>query len=84
MLFRSYFHSGNNDPIAFHNHGIMLDPYDDFEYQEPKYDGWVYKVTEMNLKGLMVGQCAWLCPYLKFYFSEAPTQLYLKIDPLES
>ena len=55
-----------------------------FEYSEPKYDGWIYKVTEMNLKGLMQGQCAWLCPYLKFYFTEAPSQLYLKIDPLES
>ena len=31
-----YFHSGNNDPIAYHNQGIMLDPYDDFKYQEPK------------------------------------------------
>lgn len=31
-----YFHSGNNDPIAYHNQGIMLDPYADFEYQEPK------------------------------------------------
>jgi hypothetical protein len=31
-----YFHSGNKDPIAYHNPGIMLDPYDDFAYQEPK------------------------------------------------
>jgi hypothetical protein len=31
-----YFHSGNVDPIAYHNKGIMLDPYDNFEYQEPK------------------------------------------------
>lgn len=25
-----YFHSGANDPIAYHNKGIILDPYDDF------------------------------------------------------
>ena len=37
-----YFHSGKNDPIAYHNRGIMLDPYDDFEYQEPK----IYSVPQ--------------------------------------
>jgi len=31
-----YFHSGNVDPIAYHNTGIMLDPYDNFAYTEPK------------------------------------------------
>jgi hypothetical protein len=31
-----YFHSGNVDPIAYHNRGVMLDPYDNFDYQEPK------------------------------------------------
>lgn len=31
-----YFHSGNVDPIAYHNKGIMLDPYDNFAYTEPK------------------------------------------------
>lgn len=37
-----YFHSGNADPIAYHNQGIILDPYDDFQYQEPK----IYSVPE--------------------------------------
>lgn len=31
-----YFHSGNADPIAYHNKGIILDPYDNFDYQAPK------------------------------------------------
>jgi hypothetical protein len=31
-----YFHSGNTDPIAYHNTGIVLDPYEAFEYQEPR------------------------------------------------
>ena len=31
-----YFHSGNVERIAYHNRGIILDPYDNFEYQEPK------------------------------------------------
>lgn len=30
-----YFHSGKQDSIAYHNQGIMLDPYDNFEYREP-------------------------------------------------
>jgi hypothetical protein len=31
-----YFHSGNVDPIAYHNPGIILDPYDNFTYTPPK------------------------------------------------
>ncbi len=30
-----YFHSGHVDNIAYHNQGVMIDPYD-FEYREPK------------------------------------------------
>jgi hypothetical protein len=30
-----YFHSGNQDPIAYHNKGIILDPYDNFVYNPP-------------------------------------------------
>jgi hypothetical protein len=29
-----YFHSGNNDPFAFRNRGVMIDPYD-FQYTPP-------------------------------------------------
>lgn len=39
-----YFHSGNNDAIAYHNQGIILDPYDDFKYQQPK----IYSVPDAN------------------------------------
>jgi len=31
-----YFHSGNVDPIAYHNRGEILDPYDNFEYTPPR------------------------------------------------
>jgi hypothetical protein len=30
-----FFHSGKNDPIAYHNEGTMINPYD-FEFREPK------------------------------------------------
>jgi len=30
-----YFHSGHNDSIAYHNEGVMINPYA-FEYREPK------------------------------------------------
>lgn len=33
-----YFHSGKNDSIAYHNQGVMVDPYDHFEYRAPT--GW--------------------------------------------
>lgn len=55
-----------------------------FDFKENKFNGWVYTVQEMNLKNLMEGQCAWLCPYLKFYFPEPPATLYLKIEALEA
>jgi len=34
-----YFHSGNNDPISYHNRGVMIDPYDFEErvIEEPVY-----------------------------------------------
>jgi len=31
-----YFHSGNTDSIAYHNTGMMLDPYKDFAYNPPR------------------------------------------------
>jgi hypothetical protein len=30
-----YFHSGHNDNIAYHNKGVMIDPYRDFAYSRP-------------------------------------------------
>lgn len=53
-----------------------------FEFIEQKYDGWIYKVNEMNLKGLMPDQSAWICPYMKFYYPEPPEKLYLKIESI--
>lgn len=34
-----YFHSGNNDPIAYHNTGVMIDPYafEEREIEQPVY-----------------------------------------------
>jgi hypothetical protein len=31
-----YFHSGNKDRFTYHNKGVIVDPYDNFKYQEPK------------------------------------------------
>jgi hypothetical protein len=53
-----------------------------FEFIEQKYDGWIYKVSEMNLKGLTPDQSAWICPYMKFYYPEPPEKLYLKIESI--
>lgn len=51
-------------------------------YKEPLYDGWIYDVEEVNLKGLMADQGAWLCPYIKFYYPEPPKILYLKMESI--
>lgn len=40
-----YFHSGKNDPIAYHNKGVMIDPYS-FKYNPPKvYEEPIYNQT---------------------------------------
>lgn len=39
-----YFHSGKRDCIAYHNRGVMLDPYDDFAYTAPK----IYSVPDQQ------------------------------------
>ena len=51
---------------------------------EPLYDGWLYAVDEMNLKGLITGQKAWICPYIRFFFDDAPSILYVKIEELQN
>jgi hypothetical protein len=55
-----------------------------FVYRENKFDGWTYSVEPMNLKGVMEGQGAWICPYMRFYYPEPPKELYLRMEPLES
>lgn len=51
-----------------------------FNLHEQKFNGWIYNVEELNLKGLLPGQAAWVCPYLVKYYPEPPTTLYLKIE----
>jgi hypothetical protein len=51
-----------------------------FVYREPKFDGWVYDVEEMNLTGLMPGQAAWMCPYMKFFYETPPRILFIKLE----
>ena len=53
-----------------------------FNFLEIKYGGWIYSIEELNLKGLMPGQSAWLCPYMSFYYPKPPEILYLKIEKL--
>jgi hypothetical protein len=48
-------------------------------YKEPLYDGWLYDVYSENLQGVMAGQQTWICPYIKFYYTEPPNILYLKM-----
>lgn len=51
-----------------------------FMLGEPKINGWIYSVEELNLKGLLPGQQAWVCPYLTMYYPEPPKTLYLKLE----
>ncbi len=53
-----------------------------FTYIEPQFDGWLYSVEEMNLQGLLPGQKAWICPYLKYFFANPPAILFVKIEGL--
>ena len=48
-------------------------------YKEPLYDGWIYDVYSENLAGIMPGQQTWLCPYIRFYYPEPPSTLYLQM-----
>lgn len=51
-----------------------------FILKESKASGWIYSIEELNLTGLMPGQCAWICPYMIMYYPEPPKNLYLKIE----
>ena len=52
-------------------------------YLEPQFDGWLYRVEEMNLKGLLPEQKAWICPYMKYFFPSAPESLHIRIEGLQ-
>jgi hypothetical protein len=49
-------------------------------FKEIKHGGRIYSVEEINLKGIMPGQSAWLCPYMEFYYPQPPDVLYLKLE----
>jgi hypothetical protein len=51
-----------------------------FVFVETKYNGSIYSVEELNLKGFLPGQCAWMCPYMTFYYPEPPKTLYIKLE----
>jgi hypothetical protein len=51
-----------------------------FNFFEEKCNGWVYSVEEVNLKGIMTGQRAWICPYMKIYYPNPPKTIYIKIE----
>ena len=50
-----------------------------FNYRNDKADGWIYDIESLNLE-VMQGQAAWICPYMKFFYSEPPNCLYLKLE----
>ena len=52
---------------------------------EPKFDGWLYSLEELNLKGTMPGQKVWICPYMAFFYEDsAPETMYIKFEEIES
>lgn len=52
-----------------------------FTFLEIKHNGWIYAVENVNLKStVMPGQCAWLCPYMYFFYTQPPKTLYLKME----
>lgn len=53
-------------------------------FSENKFDGWIYKVESLNIKGLLPDQGAWICPYMKFYYDEPPQTLYLKLETIDN
>lgn len=52
-------------------------------YLEQQFDGWLYAVEELNLKGLLPGQKAWICPYMKYFFNEPPESIFVKIEGIK-
>ena len=43
------------------------------EWVRPEFSGNVYRSAELNMEG-------WLCPALFKYFTEAPAEIYLKVE----
>jgi hypothetical protein len=54
-----------------------------FNFTEQKFNGWIYSVEELNLKGLRPDQSAWICSYMSLYFSSPPKTIYIKAEDLE-
>lgn len=50
-------------------------------YKEACLNGWVYEIEELNLRGIMPGQKAWICAQMGIFFREIPKQLFLKLEP---
>jgi len=48
--------------------------------KEPKANGWIYSINELNLNGFVAGQSVWVCPYIIMYYLEPPKTIYLKIE----
>lgn len=51
-----------------------------FTLDKDKFGGWIYNVEEINLRGILPGQAAWVCPYLNLYFETPPPTLYLGLE----
>ena len=50
---------------------------------EPKFNGWLYAIEELNLKDIIPGMKVWVCPYMTFFYgTEAVKTLYIKLEPL--
>jgi len=53
-------------------------------FSEVKYEGWIYSIEELNMKGFIPGQSIWICPYMKFFYESQPNVLYLKVESNET
>lgn len=54
-----------------------------FTYVEPKLDGFVYEVKELNMMGIPSYQSAWICKDILRYFQQPPQNLFIKIERSE-
>ena len=54
-----------------------------FHFVEKKFEGSIYSVEELNLKGFVPGQSVWVCGYLSMFFDQFPKSVYVKVEQKE-
>ncbi len=58
--------------------GLVQEPFPGhtlkFDWVRPEWSGNVYRASGLDMEG-------WLCPALFKYFTQAPPELYVKVEP---